>query len=334
MRRVQVQSVHSIALLTQSESMRSIISRIDSISTTDSSVLLIGETGVGKELVAEYIHHTSSRSASPFIKVGLAALPPELLETELFGHVKGAFTGAAGEKKGLFELADSGSIFLDDIDDFPLALQPKLLRILESRELMRVGGTSPIPVDVRLITASKVDLKDLVQRGGFRADLYYRINVVPVVIPPLRHRAEDIPILTEHFLRKFSTNGPISIEDDAMRMLTRYSWPGNIRELRNATQRMALFVKDRIRVADLPSEIREENTLELMIKACNRCFTEDHMSFDDVVTCLESNLLRRAMKESQGNRTHAAKMLGLNLSTLRDKLKKYSLDEPSEPSSL
>ena len=307
--------------------MRTIISRIDAISASDSSVLLIGETGVGKELVAEYIHRTSVRSANPLVKVGLAALPPDLLETELFGHAKGAYTSALSEKKGLFELAHTGSIFLDDIDDFPLLLQSKLLRVLESRELMRVGGTVSVPVDVRLITASKVDLKELVNRGLFRADLYYRINVVPVVIPPLRQRAGDIPLLVDHFLRRFSTGGIPGVDEDAMKALVRYSWPGNIRELRNTIQRITLFVKGSITLADLPLEIREEDPRELMMKACNRCFSEDRMSFDDVVACLETNLIRRALKESMGNRTHAARLLGMNLSTLRDKLKKYRLPD-------
>ena len=312
--------------------MRKIVSSIDSMSASDSSVLLIGETGVGKELVAEYIHHTSTRSANPFIKVGLAALPPDLLETELFGHARGAYTSALGEKKGLFELAHTGSIFLDDIDDFLFPLQSKLLRVLESRELMRVGGTVPIPVDVRLITASKVDLKDLVERGLFRADLYYRINVVPIVIPPLRQRAGDVPLLVHHFLGRFSQDGIPGIDEDAMKALARYSWPGNIRELRNTIQRITLFVRGKISLNDLPPEIREENPLELMIKACNRCFSEEKMSFDDVVACLETNLIRRALKESMGNRTQAAKALGMNLSTLRDKLKKYNLsDEPQAP---
>ena len=322
-----MQSVHSISLVTESDSMRTIISRIDSMSASDSSVLLIGETGVGKELVAEYVHYTSVRASNPLIKVGLAALPPDLLETELFGHAKGAYTSALSEKKGLFELAHTGSIFLDDIDDFPLPLQSKLLRVLESRELMRVGGTVPISVDVRLITASKVDLKDLVDRGLFRADLYYRINVVPVVVPPLRQRTADVPLLVNHFLGRFSTDGIPGIDEDAMKALVRYSWPGNIRELRNTIQRITLFVRGRITLNDLPPEIREENPLELIIKACNRCFSEEKMTFDDVVACLETNLIRRALKESMGNRTQAARLLGMNLSTLRDKLKKYNLPD-------
>jgi len=320
-------SAHSISFIAQSEIMRGIIARINTISASDSSILLIGETGVGKELIAEYVHQTSTRSACPFVKVGLTALPHELLESELFGHDKGAYTSASNEKKGLFELAHTGSIFLDDIDDFPLPLQAKLLRVLESRELMRVGGTTSISVDVRLITASKVDLKDLVNRGLFRADLYYRINVVPMVIPPLRDRAQDIPLLVDHFLKRFAPERQISVDAGALDALLQYSWPGNIRELRNAVQRIALFVNGQVRLADLPSEIRQENPLDLMIKACDRCFAEGKMSFDEVVTCLETNLIRRALRESGGNRTNAAKVLGLNLSTFRDKLKKYKLDD-------
>ena len=231
--------VHSLSLITRNETLRSILARVDTIAASDSSVLLIGETGVGKELFAEYIHRTSSRAERPLVKVGLAALPHELLETELFGHEKGAFTSALNEKKGLFELSDRGTIFLDDIDDFPLALQSKLLRVLESHEVMRVGGTTPIPVDIRLITATKVDLKELVNRGIFRADLYYRINVVPISIPPLRERRDDIPLLIEHFLRRFAPDKQLVPAEDALRAMVSYSWPGNVRELRNVVQRMA-----------------------------------------------------------------------------------------------
>jgi transcriptional regulator with PAS, ATPase and Fis domain len=319
-------AVHSISLIARSAAVRDIVSRIDTIASSTSSVLLIGETGVGKELFAEYVHRTSARAARPFVKVSLAALPPELLESELFGHDKGAYTSASSEKKGLFELANTGSIFLDDIDDFPLPLQSKLLRVLESQELMRVGGTTAIPVDVRLITATKVDLKEMVGRNLFRADLYYRINVVPFVIPPLRERAEDVPNLVEHFIKRFSPDREVKVEPEAMYTLTRYSWPGNIRELRNTVQRILLFVNGVIAVKDLPQEISEENPVDILVKACNRCFTEEKMTFDQVVECLETNLLRRVLDECGGNRTHAAKKLSLSLSTLRDKLHKYGLD--------
>ncbi len=307
--------------------MRSILARVDTVAASDGSVLLIGETGVGKELIAEYIHRTSPRSQRPFVKVGLSALPPELLESELFGHERGAYTSASGEKKGLFELADNGTIFLDDIDDFPLPLQTKLLRVLESRELKRVGGTASIRIDVRLVTATKVDLKELVDRGLFRSDLYYRINVVPLTIPPLRDRREDIKPLIRHFLLRYSPGKETAIADDALQKLLTYAWPGNVRELRNVVQRMALFANGEIRLQDLPPEIRLADPFEEMAKACNRCFTEAQMSYEEVIRCLEVNLLRQALHQSGGNKTQAAKILRLNLSTLRDKLKKYNLDD-------
>jgi len=279
----------SLSLIAHSNVMRGALERIDTVAASDSSVLLIGETGVGKELIAEYVHRRSPRSEKPLVKVGLSALPPELVESELFGHERGAFTSASSEKKGLFELAHAGTIFLDDIDDFPLPLQAKLLRVLESREVMRVGSTTPIPIDVRLITATKVDLKEMVDRNLFRSDLYYRINVVPLVILPLRERPDDIPLFVHYFLQR--------------------------------------YVQGRdVRVKDLPPEIQQETPLELMAKACNRCFVEENMSFDKVVACLETNLLRQALHRTKGNRTQAARLLGLSLSTMRDKLKKYNLD--------
>jgi transcriptional regulator with PAS, ATPase and Fis domain len=318
--------VQTLSLIAQSDTMQAILEQIETIAASDSSVLLIGETGVGKELIAEYVHRSSPREAQPLVKVGLSALPPELLENELFGHERGAYTNAAVEKKGLFELADTGTIFLDDIDDFPLPLQSKLLRILESRELMRVGGTTPIPIDIRLITATKDDLKEMVNRGLFRSDLYYRINVVPIVIPPLRDRREDIPALVDHFLHRYAGNRTIEVAKDAMLALVNYSWPGNIRELRNVVQRMALFANGEIRLKDLPQECFGTGSADFIIKACQRCFTEENMTFDQVVSCLEVNLLRQALSDSAGNRTQAAKALGMSLSTLRDKLKKFDLD--------
>lgn len=319
-------SPKSLTLITQNENMRRILERLDRVVASDSSILLIGETGVGKELFAEYIHRTSPRAIEPFVKVGLSALPAELLESELFGHERGAYTSASAEKKGLFELANNGSIFLDDIDDFPLPLQSKLLRVLESRELMRIGGQTSIPVDIRLITASKNDLKELVNKGLFRADLYYRINVVPIIIPPLRERSEDIPLLINHFLLRFAPEKQFTINQDALRSLINYPWPGNIRELRNVIQRISLFASEEITLHDLPVEIREENPINSISRACHQCLVNNNMTFEDVVNCLESNLIKQAMEETKGNRTNAAKLLGINLSTFRDKLKKHGLE--------
>ena len=319
-------SPKSLTVITQNENMRRILERLDRVVASESSVLLIGETGVGKELFAEYIHRTSPRAMQPFVKVGLSALPSELLESELFGHERGAFTSASAEKKGLFELATNGSIFLDDIDDFPLPLQSKLLRVLESRELMRIGGQTSIPVDIRLITASKNDLKELVKKGLFRADLYYRINVVPVIIPPLRERSEDIPLLINHFLLRFAPEKQFTVNQETLRSLINYEWPGNIRELRNVIQRISLFASEEITMHDLPVEIREENPITSISKACHHCLVNENMTFDEVMNCLESNLIKQAMTESNGNRTNAARRLGINLSTFRDKLKKHGLE--------
>lgn len=321
-----LEQLRTLSLVTQNPTLRLIIERIDAISQSDSSILLIGETGVGKELFAEYIHRTSNRADNPFVKIGLSSLPPDLLESELFGHDKGAFTSAVNDKKGLFEIADTGSIFLDDIDDFPFALQSKLLRVLESRELKRVGGLSTIPIDVRLVAASKMDLKELVDRGLFRADLYYRINVVPFIIPPLRERKEDIPLLVRHFFRRFLPNKETKISDDALRVFVEYEWPGNVRELRNVVQCVSLFAKEVVELQDLPPEFHLQSSTDFLIKACHQCFVQDKMTFDQAVECLETNLLQYALKETGGNKTQAAQRLKLSLSTLRDKLKKYNLN--------
>ena len=321
-----MQARASVAIVTQSERMRAILARVDTIARSDTSVLLIGETGVGKELFADYIHRVSPRSERPFVKIALSAMPHDLLESELFGHERGAFTTAHNDKKGLFELAHTGTLFLDDIDDVPMPVQTKLLRVLESHQVKRVGGTTTIPVDVRLLTASKVDLKELVNRQLFRADLYYRVNVFPVEIPSLRDRREDVPLLAEHFLRRFAPQKTLTLSADAQRAFSDYSWPGNVRELRNITQRLALFAEGEIGLADLPPELHNGHPVQALVKACARCLTDGSMSYNDVVTCLETNLLRQALAERGGNRTQAARALGLSLSTLRDKLKKYGLD--------
>ena len=316
----------SLTMITQNARMRELLESIDLMNDTDSSVLLIGETGVGKELFAEYIHRTSRRAAEPFVKVGLAALPRDLLESELFGHERGAYTSAHNEKKGLFELANHGSIFLDDIDDFPLELQSKLLRVLESGELMRVGGQKTIPVDVRLITATKIDLKLLVEKSIFRPDLYYRINVVPISIPSLRDRRDDIPILIDHFIKRFVPDRKLSVDEEAMNALVAYGWPGNVRELRNVIQRVVIFANGAVRKENLPNEIREDHSLQNIMKACTKCLVENDWTFEQLTDCLEMNLLTQTLKFHEGNRTQAAKQLGLSLSTFRDKLKKHGID--------
>jgi transcriptional regulator with PAS, ATPase and Fis domain len=314
--------LHSVALITQNEKMLDLLERIHKVVDSDSSILLIGETGTGKEIFADYIHRLSKRGPNPFVKIGLAALPPDLLESELFGFEKGSFTNADHQKKGMFELADSGSIFLDDIDDTPLKTQAKLLRVLESREVRHIGGTRAIPIDVRLICASKIEIKDLVAQNSFRQDLYYRINIVQIRIPPLRDRKEDIPLLIDHFLKRFGKEKELEITQDALQVLMKYDWPGNVRELKNVIQRASLFAEDKIQVSDLPDDYQNLDPLDRLVKACHACFTNGEMSYNDVIQCLETRLLHEALDNSEGNQSEAARKLGLKLSTFRDKLKK------------
>jgi transcriptional regulator with GAF, ATPase, and Fis domain len=318
-------NLKSISLITRNDEMRSIISRIDKVVNTPNSILLIGETGVGKELFAEYIHKSGDTVNAPFVKISLSAMPSELMENELFGHERGAYTSAAVEKKGLFEIASGGSIFLDDIDDVPLQIQTKLLRVLEESELLRVGGTKPIKISLRVITATKKDLKELVSKGIFRSDLYYRINVVPIRIPPLRERKEDIEILAEHFLKRFFPGRSVKLSNETLKLLVDYSWPGNVRELRNLLQRIPLFTGDEILPGDLPPEIRNENPIEYLINSCNDCYVNGNLNFDQTMNCLEYNLLNNALNKTNGNQSKASKMLGLSLSTFRDKLKKHNI---------
>ena len=320
----------SLAIVTHSDRMRTVLARVDAVARSETPVLLVGETGVGKELFADYIHRMSPRAHGPLVKIALSAMPHDLVESELFGHERGAFTGALAPKKGLFELADGGSLFLDDIDDVPQAVQVKLLRVLESQRVMRVGAAAPVPVDVRIITASKVDLKALVSRNLFRADLFYRVNVCPVEIPPLRDRREDVPLLVEHFLRRFCPQKRVTLSPAAERAMTRYDWPGNVRELRNIVQRLALFADGEVQVEDLPPEIRDDHALDALVKACTRCLIDESLTYTQVVNCLEANLLRQAIAEAGGNRSQAARMLGLSLSTLRDKLKKHGFDDGAD----
>jgi len=293
-----------------------------------SSVLIIGETGVGKEVIAEYIHRTSDRSQNPLIKVSLSSLPADLMASELFGHEQGSFTSAHRQKKGLFEAANTGTLFLDDIDDVPLEIQTKLLRVLESHELMHVGGTKNIPINIRLLTATKVDLRELIRKNLFRDDLYFRINVIPIEIPPLRDRREDVPLLINHFLKTFSPNGIIKTTKEAMAACVNYHWPGNVRELRNIVQRVALFCNKEIKLSDLPPEISKESPIVQIVHACNLCFINDHYQFNQIIHCIESNLLKEALGQTNGNQSKAAKNIGLSLSTFRDKLRKYA-NKPS-----
>jgi len=312
----------SVSLITQDPEMLRLIDRANKVVDSNSSILLIGETGVGKEVFADYIHRLSNRGQNPFIKIGLAALPPNLLESELFGFEKGSFTNADHQKKGMFEIASGGSLFLDDIDDTPLNIQSKLLRVLETNRIRHIGGTNPIPVDVRLISASKLELKDLVEQKRFRQDLFYRINIVQIRIPPLRKRKEDIPLLVQHFLNRFSPEKKLRVSKEVWEVLMDYHWPGNVRELRNVIQRASLFAEKEIQRSDLPDDLVQQDHLERIVKACQACFTNGNMPYSVVMQCLEARLLREALADTHGNQSEAARKLGLKLSTFRDKLKK------------
>ena len=314
--------LQTVALITQDAKMLELINRINKVVDSNSSILLIGETGTGKEVFADYIHRLSNRGANPFVKIGLAALPPDLLESELFGFEKGSFTNADHQKKGMFELADSGSIFLDDIDDTPLKTQAKLLRVLESKEVRHIGGTKAIPIDVRLICASKMEIRDLVEQNRFRQDLYYRINIVHIRIPPLRERKADIPLLIDHFLKRFGQDNPLRISEAALDVLMGYDWPGNVRELKNVIQRASLFAEEEIKVSDLPDDYQNLDPIDRMVRACQSCFSNGNMPYQTVMSCLESRLLKDALRETNGNQSEAARKLGLKLSTFRDKLRK------------
>lgn len=312
-----------LSIITANPGMKAIIEKIRHMAESNSSVLLIGETGTGKEIFAEYIHHTSNRSQSPFVKISLSAMPSDLMASELFGHEQGSFTSAIRLKKGLFEVADRGSIFLDDIDDTPPEIQAKLLRVLESREIMRVGGTKAIDVDIRLISSSKVDLRELIQKQDFREDLYYRINVVPIEIPPLRERKDDIPLLINHFLKLFSPQRRLEPSPEALVALINYNWPGNVRELRNIIQRVSLFCGNIIKREDLPDELSRGSAVDKIVKACKSCFIKGEYDLNEIVNCVESNLIKNALKDSGGKQTEAAEKLGLSLSTFRDRMHKH-----------
>jgi len=236
------------SIVGQSKRMREIYDAVQQVSHSRATVLLRGESGTGKELIARAIHHNSPRADGPFIKINCAALPQTLLESELFGHEKGAFTGATAVKKGRFELADGGSLFLDEIGDLPPDLQVKLLRVLQERSFERVGGTRTIDVDVRIIAATHQDLESLMAQGKFREDLYYRLNVVPVLLPPLRERREDIPLLTEHFLAKYNRENSrkVRITGRALQQMLNHHWPGNVRELENSIERLVIMSRRRL----------------------------------------------------------------------------------------
>jgi two-component system response regulator HydG len=324
--RAEVEQRYQFAdLVGGSAPMQRVFATIEKVAPTDSSVCVFGESGTGKELVARAIHLRSRRAAGPFIKVNCGAIAETLLESELFGHEKGAFTGAIKRKLGRFELADGGTLLLDEIGDVSPGMQLKLLRALQERELERVGGEQTIKVDVRIVSATNKDLKAEVAAGRFREDLYYRLQVVPLTLPPLRDRRDDIPLLTRHFISKLSprTNATVkAIDDDALGRLMAYAWPGNVRELENVLEQSLVFAEgERIGLGALPVTVRGdagngEGTLSV---------PRGEMSLPDVLDDLEKQLILKAYEQAKGVKTETARLLGIKTSALYYKLEKYGI---------
>jgi len=311
-------------LTAKSAVMQHLLKLLNQVAGSNATVMLYGETGTGKEVASKVIHDLSGRKGKPFIKVNCAAIPDALLESELFGYEKGAFTGAATKKPGRFELADGGSIFLDEIGDMPLSIQAKLLRVLQEREFERLGGIKTIKVDVRIIAATNKDLANLVKQGVFREDLYYRLNVVPIEIPPLRERKDDIPVLVEHFLLRaadISGNAPKQITDEAVKALADYNWPGNIRELENIIERCVVVTAGNlITLEDLPQYIA-------MCDAAGTAPPAKTNTLDETVDNAEKSAIVKILRECNGNRTHASEKLGISRRSLHRKIIRYDIED-------
>jgi two-component system response regulator PilR (NtrC family) len=307
-------------IIGKSPKMQEILRLVPKIASNNSNVLITGESGTGKDLVASALHNLSPRSDKNFVAINCASFPEGLLESELFGHMKGAFTGAIQNKQGLFEVADGGTLFLDEVAEIPLNLQSKLLRAIENGTFRRLGGTTDIKVDVRIISATNKNLKEAVASGAFREDLYFRLNVIPLHLPPLRERKEDIPLLIEHFLKKYSDR-KVQFSGSAMNMLINYTWRGNVRELENTIERILLFTEsDVITEADLPAEITEGLKEKRHLPEI-----ADGIDLEDLLSNIEKWYLTEALKITGGKKTEAAELLGLSFRSFRHKLSKYGI---------
>ena len=323
----------------RSPRMQAIFDFAKVVSRSDSSVIITGESGTGKEVIANLLHHTSARRHQPFVAVSCALFSETLIETELFGHERGAFTGAIRDKPGRFEMAQGGTLFLDDIDDVPLALQVKLLRAIQNRTVERVGGTREVGVDVRVITGTKRDLRQLVQEGAFREDLFYRLNVMAIVLPPLRERLEDLPRLVDHFIAKFAKARGLEVPgiSPAVRTaLARYSWPGNVRELENACERaVQLCSCGTIRTGCVAARILFGATAPHALPLQGEPLTPEppersrSVSLDDRLHEVEANLIAWALKASGGNKSKAAELLQIKRSTLGDRIARCGITTAS-----
>jgi two-component system response regulator PilR (NtrC family) len=305
--------------------MRQVFDLIIQAAPSRSTILIQGESGTGKELVARALHTHSARADRSFVTVNSGNLPPDLLESNLFGHVKGAFTGAVYPKKGLFEIADRGTIFFDEIGNIPLETQPKLLRVIQEREFMRLGGVDNIKVDVRIIAATNVDLRHMVDEGRFREDLYYRLHVITIPLPALRERKEDIPLLVQHFLQKYGEeNGKTGLEilPEALDLLAQYDWPGNVRELENAIERaVVLSPSPRISADLIPEQVRRTS----MFQMPDVVVPPEGISFRDVVTDFEKRLIESTLDSADGVQKRAAELLHIKPTTLNEMIKRYDI---------
>lgn len=334
LRQAMVRSVKREGFIGRSEVMENVFRLVERVAPARSTVLITGESGTGKELVAKAIHEASPRSGDPFVVVNCSNIPSELLESELFGHTKGAFTGAVAAKKGLFEVADTGSIFLDEIGDLRPEIQVRLLRVIQEREFTPIGETTPSKVDVRIIAATNVDLKEAVKNGQFREDLYYRLSVVPMELPPLRDRKEDILPLAQHFIRKYSEENRRDISEqlspEVLSLLESYNYPGNVRELENIIERAIVIAPgNEVTVECLRAEVRDPAiAMEMMASADGTSHDIDiahGVNFYDEVKKFEIDLIRRSLDQTAGHQSRAARLLGLNATTLNSKIKNYNI---------
>jgi DNA-binding NtrC family response regulator len=313
----------------QSEALRDVLELVGKVADTDSTVLVTGESGTGKELIARAIHYNSRRADRVMVTVNCGAIPEELLESELFGHVKGAFTNAVQHREGRFAAADGGTVFLDEIGDMSPSLQVKLLRVLQDRTFEPVGSSKTVRVDVRVIAATHRDLADAIRRGTFREDLFYRLNVIPIEVPPLRQRREDVPLLIEHFLSRLNQEKGRKVEGitpAAVERLAEYDWPGNVRELENLIERLVVLRgKGVIDVEHLPPSLRRPAAgTDLALPVMG----PEGLPFNEVVDQVETHLILRALEQTRWNKNRAAQLLGLNRTTLIEKIKKKKLEPP------
>jgi len=311
-------------IIGKSPQLQKVFEMVDMVSDSRSSVFLAGESGTGKELIAKAIHYNSPRKDGPFIKINCAALPEGLVESELFGHEKGAFTGAIRQTRGRFEMADGGTLLLDEISEIPPGLQAKLLRVLQEREFERVGSGQSIQVDVRIISTSNKDVNEEIKKGNFREDLFFRLNVIPVYLAPLRERKEDIPLLAEHFLQKYNQENNKKVQgvsEKVYQLFLNYHWPGNVRELENYMERAVVTTKNKILApADFPSE--------LFFKKSE--YDDSGLKVGCSIADMEKALILKTLEAYAGNKTKAAEVLGVSSRTLRNKLKEYGVKEEKE----